>query len=62
MLHQKRICDAVARLRIDHKLDLLAGFLQFVNELDGVGQVHVVIDRTVDQKQFAVQVFRGIDW
>ena len=36
----------------------LAGLLELVGELDRVLQVHVVVDRAVDQQQLAVQVLR----
>src|SRR5437773_1908144 len=54
MLHQHGICNPMARLRINHQLDLLPRFLQFVKKLNSICHMHVVIDGAMDQKQFAM--------
>src|SRR3989442_12016148 len=48
MFDEQRIGQAMSRFGIDHQLKLLPGFLQFVNELNRVGQVNVVVDCAVN--------------
>ena len=60
VLEQRRIGYAVARLGIDHQLHRLAALLKLVKKLNRVRHVHVVVDRAVNQEQFAVQVFREV--
>ena len=48
VLYQERIRDAVARLWIEHQLKLLPGFLQFINQLNRIRHVHVVVSGAVD--------------
>src|ERR1044071_6395794 len=59
MLDEKRIRHAVSGLGIEHQLERLAGLLKLVRELERVGDVDVVVDRTVDQEQCAVEIRRG---
>jgi hypothetical protein len=61
MPDQLRVGETMALFRIDHKLELLAGFLQFVNELDRVLNMHVVINGAVNQQQFARKILCGFD-
>src|SRR3712207_7754760 len=42
---------SMARLRVEHQLEGLAGLLQLVGELDGVGHVDVVVDGAVDRSE-----------
>ena len=58
VLVEARIGEAVARARVDHHLERLAGPLQLVGELHRVLHVHVVVDRAVHQQHPAVQLGR----
>ena len=57
MFQQQRIRDAVSRLRIDHQLKLLPCLLQFINKLNRVLHVDVVVDGPMNQQQLAAKVF-----
>jgi len=49
--HELPVGHAVARLRIEHQLELLARLLQIVGELHRVLHVHVVVQRSVDEEK-----------
>ena len=51
-----RIRDGVPRSRINHQLERLPRFLQFVRELQGVLHVDVVVRGSVNQQQFPMKI------
>src|SRR5437764_967975 len=58
MLDEEQVCDAVARLGVEHELALLARLLQGVDELHGVRHMDVVVNRAVYEQELAVEVCR----
>src|SRR5262249_24927002 len=44
------IAHAVSRFRINHELELFPCFLQLINELDRILQMHVVVNSSMDQE------------
>jgi len=59
MVNLRRVRDAVALSWVEHQVELLAGFLEFENELRRVLHMDVVVHHSVDQQQPAVEVLCG---
>ena len=53
MMRLRGVRNAVTLRRVEHKLELLAVFLQFVDQLDRVLHMDVVVHHAVDQQNIA---------
>lgn len=57
MFDLERVLDAVALGRIDHQFKLFVGLLEFIDELRRVLHMDVVVHHSVNEQQFAGEVF-----
>ena len=53
--------DAVAFLRVDDGLVGLAGLLEGIHHLEGVGEEHVVVLDVVQEQEAALEIGGGVD-